>query len=51
MHRIKQLLGGGMLSMRNDNALVGKTYVIIRVLNKLIGQGTEESPDDLHINH
>jgi len=43
MYRIKQLLGGVMLSMRNDNAQVGETYAMIRALNKLTGLDMPET--------
>ena len=42
MYRVKQLLGG-KLSLRDDNAQVGETYVMIKVLNKLTGLGMPET--------
>ncbi len=42
MYRVKQLLGG-KLSLRNYNAQVGKTYAMIKALNKLTGLGMRET--------
>ncbi|MCG6316091.1 IS5 family transposase, partial [Vibrio vulnificus] len=42
MYRVKQLLGG-RLSLRNYNAQVGETYVMIKALNKLTGLGMPET--------
>ncbi|HHI4967309.1 TPA: transposase [Vibrio parahaemolyticus] len=38
MYRVEQLLGG-RLSLKNYNAQVGKTYAMIKALNKLTGLG------------
>ncbi|WP_275661285.1 hypothetical protein [Vibrio mediterranei] len=38
MYRVKQLLGG-KLSLKNYDAQVGETYVMIKALNKLTGLG------------
>lgn len=38
MYRVKQLLGG-KLSLRDYNALVDKTYAMIKALNNLTGLG------------
>ncbi len=42
MYRVKQLLGG-RLSLRNYNAQVGETYVMIKALNKLTGLDMPET--------
>ncbi|PMO18370.1 hypothetical protein BCT15_22085 [Vibrio splendidus] len=41
-YRVKQLLGG-RLSLRNYNAQVGETYVMIKALNKLTGLDMPET--------
>ncbi|CAK1950199.1 hypothetical protein VCRA2120O333_80173 [Vibrio crassostreae] len=45
MYRVKQLLGGrlSLRSLRNYNAQVGKTYAMIKALNKLTGLGMPET--------
>ncbi len=42
MYRVKQLLGG-KLSLRNYNAQVGETYVMIKVLYKITGLGMPQT--------
>jgi hypothetical protein len=42
MYRVKQLLGG-KLSLKNYDAQVGETYVMIKALNKLTGLGMPET--------
>ncbi len=42
MYRVKQLLVG-KLSLRNYNAQVGETYVMIKALYKITGLGMPET--------
>ncbi|CAI2322554.1 hypothetical protein IFVP182_C2120004 [Vibrio parahaemolyticus] len=42
MFRVKKLLGD-ILSLRDYNAQVGKTYTMIEALNKLTGLGMPET--------
>ncbi|ATF09143.1 Mobile element protein [Candidatus Enterovibrio altilux] len=38
MFRVTKLLGG-TLSLQDNNAQIGKTYAMVKVLSKLIGLG------------